>query len=174
MNGRRWELRVQQTWDGDEVGKDEAAVVTLEHAAQVLRVRVAAPFHSDPPPDSDDLWDFEVVELMLVGAGERYVEIELSPHGRSLVLFLQGPRNVVGRAAAVEYHAQIQAGRWQGVATVPLAWLPIGVDRVNAFAVHGATEPRRYLAWRPTGGLHPDFHRLDQFGTLDECVVEVV
>jgi hypothetical protein len=174
VNGRRWELRVQQTWDGDEVGEDEAVLVTLEHAASTLRVRVAAPFHDDPPPDSDDLWRFEVVELMLVGQSDRYVEIELSPHGLSLVLFLRGERNIVGRAAAVDYHAQIHKGHWQGVAAVPLAWLPPEMSRVNAFAVHGATEPRRYLVWRPTGGPQPDFHRLAQFGELDECRVGVV
>ena len=77
-----------------------------------LSVQVRAPYHSDSPPPSppgpmDFLWEYEVVELFLLGAGERYTEIELGPHGHHLVLQLVGCRNVVRRCIPVQYQAEI-------------------------------------------------------------------
>lgn len=144
--------------------------VTLQHSDSHLKVWIDAPFHNDPPPASEDLWRYEVVEVMLLGEDDRYLEVELSPHGQSLVLFLEGERNIVDRRARIDYQAQIRKGRWHGVATVPLSWLPAGTTRLNAFAIHG-TRQRRYLAWKPTGGPKADFHRLALFGSLAECVV---
>jgi hypothetical protein len=170
--GTRWTLRIQRTWDGTAVGDEEAVAVTLEQEAIALRLRVDAPFHDDPPPDSDDLWKHEVVELMLVGEDDRYLEIEMSPHGRSLVLFLDGERNVVDRGSTLDYRSKIHLGRWHGAASIPHAWLPAGTNRLNAFAIHGTGPERRYLAWKPTGGDRPDFHRLRQFGSFAECSAE--
>ena len=166
--GTRWKLRIQHTWDGRPVGDDEAVAVALEQADGYLKLRIDAPFHDDPPPDSEDLWHYEVVELMLVGEDDKYLEIELSPHGQSLVLSLHGERNVVDRGAPLDYQAQTHNGRWHGVTNIPLSWVPAGTNRLNAFAIHG-TSQRRYLAWKPTGGSQPNFHRLAQFGSLAEC-----
>lgn len=169
--GTRWRLRIEHTWNGNPVDDDEAVSVGLERAERHLLLRIDAPFHNDPPPASDDLWHYEVVEVMLLGEDDRYVEIELSPHGQSLALSLHGERNVVERGAMLDYKAQIQPGRWHGVARVPLPWLPAGTNRLNAFAIHGPSA-RRYLAWKPTGGPEPDFHRLGQYGFFSECAVE--
>ena len=167
--GTRWALTVQHTWDGDVVGEDEAVALTIERAELELTVRIDAPFHDDPPPDSDDLWKHEVVELMLVGADDTYLEVELSPCGQSLVLFLRGERHVVDRGAVLDYHAHIDGRRWLGVACIPLDLLPVETGRLNAFAIHGTEPDRRYLAWKPTGGPQPDFHRLAAFGSFEEC-----
>jgi hypothetical protein len=37
---------------------------------------------------------------------------------------------------------------------------------VNFFRVEGASEPRFYSAWRPTGTPVPNFHVPDRFDTL--------
>ena len=170
--GTRWTLTVQQTWDGESVTSDEAVAVAIELGPTEVSLRIDAPFHGDPPPDSDDLWMHEVVELMVVGSNETYLEVELSPHGQHLVLFLSGERHVVHRGVALDYRADIAGGRWQGVASVPVSWLPRGANRLNAFAMHGTGRHRRYLAWRPTRGPHPDFHRLAEFGWFSDCVVD--
>ena len=170
--GTRWTLTIQQTWDGESVTNDEAVAVAIELGQTDLALRIDAPYHADPPPDSDDLWMHEVVELMVVGADETYLEVELSPHGRHLVLFLSGERHVVHRGVALDYRVDIADGRWRGVASIPVGWLPYRANRLNAFAVHGTGHQRRYLAWRPTRGPHPDFHRLAEFGWFSDCIVD--
>jgi len=134
-----------------------------------LCVEVEAAFHADPPPPAppgptDRLWEHEVVELFLLGEGERYLEIELAPHGHHLVLCLGGRRRVERRGMAIEYAARRAGGRWSGRALVPAAWLPRGLARCNAYAAHGAGAARRHLAAFPIPGPEPDFHRLERFG----------
>ncbi len=46
---------------------------------------------------------------------------------------------------------------------MPRSWLPPGPHRVNAYAIHGVGAARRYLAWAPSEGEGPDFHRLEAF-----------
>ena len=170
--GTGWALKIQHTWDGDRAREGEAVSVALELGKIELSLQVDAPFYGDPPPDSDDLWTHEVVELMLVGAGETYLEVELSPHGHHLVLFLRGERNVVHRGVALDYGAKIEGNRWRGLAQIPIGWLSLETTRLNAFAMHGTGQKRRYLAWRPTRGQRPDFHRLAEFGTFsDDSIV---
>ena len=166
--GTRWELPIQHTWDGHALATNEVARVELELGDIEITLRVDAPFHDDPPPGRDELWMHEVVELMLVGADDIYLEIELSPHGRHLVLFLNGVRIVTHRDVTLDFRAEIAANRWRGVARIPLGWLPAETRRVNAFAMHGTGPSRRYLAWKPTSGPRPDFHRLAEFGSLDD------
>lgn len=169
--GTSWVLTIRYAWDGDVLGADETVTVTMELSDAALTLRVDAPFHGDPTPgrDSlDDLWNYEVVEVMLLGEGDAYLEVELSPHGQYLVLFLRGERNIVRRGDDLDYRADIVGGRWHGVAHVPVAWLPADTDRLNAFAMHGTDAKRRYLAWKPSSGSRPDFHRLSAFGFFDD------
>ena len=169
--GTPWKLEIRRTWDGIAVGRNEVVSVTMTRDRDVLAVGVDAPFHDDPPPTSADLWHHEVAEVMLAGADERYLEVELSPHGQQLVLFLQGERNILRRGDRLDYTVDIDGGRWRGVARIPVDWLPVRTDRLNTFAMHGTLSERRHLAWKPTGGRHPDFHRLSAFGSFDECSV---
>ena len=165
----RLELTIEHTWDGRAVALDETVAVAIELGDTELTLRIDAPFHNDPPPESDDLWKHEVAELMLVGADDTYLEVELSPRGRYLVLFLEGERRVVHRGVRLLYRAEIEGRRWRGEASIPIGWIPIGLDRLNAFAIHGTGQMRRHLAWRPTGGPRPDFHRLAAYGSFGEC-----
>ena len=162
----RLALTIERTWDGQPVGLDETVAVEIGLGDTELTLRIDAPFHDDPPPESDDLWKHEVAELMLVGTDDAYLEVELSPHGRYLALFLEGERAVVHRGVRLFYRADIEGGRWRGEALIPIGWIPTGLDRLNAFAIHGTGQMRRYLAWKPTGGRRPDFHRLAAFGTF--------
>lgn len=144
--------------------------------ARGLRITVDAPYHGDPPPagppgPTDGLWDFEVVELFVVGAADdegrpRYTEIELSPHGHHLVLELAGERNIVRRLLPLEYRAVVDGKRWSGEAILEGRFLPPPPYRGNAFAIHGRGAGRRYLAATPVPGERPDFHRVTCFPWL--------
>lgn len=170
-------LTIARYWSGEPAPPDEHALVHCARAAGSLVLEVLAPAHGDPPPSApigscDRLWEHEVVELFLLGAGERYLEIELGPHGHYLVLTLAGHRNVVSAGSSIDYHTELApeapgaARRWRGWARIPLALLPASVSHANAYAIHGTGAQRRYLACHPVPGERPDFHRLACFGSV--------
>lgn len=158
---------VGQTWDGVPVGADEAVALELSIDGDQLLIEVDAPFHGDPSPaapvgSTDRLWEHEVVELFIAGPGERYTEIELGPFGHFLVLRLNGIRRVESLHHAIDFAVERRGGRWTGQARIPLAILPAGPWRVNAYAIHGVSE-RRYLVHTPLRTEKPDFHQPDRF-----------
>lgn len=165
-------VQIASTWNGHPIDATEQVTVELSMRADELIVCVDAPFHGDPPPPgapgpTPKLWEHEVVELMLLGADERYLEIELSPHGHFLVLTLAGRRQIVHQAFVIHYDTNVDGSRWTGSARIPHAWIPDGCDRLNAYAIHGTGSARRYLAWQPSpAAAEPDFHRLESFALL--------
>jgi hypothetical protein len=165
------ELGIRVLWDGTEVARAEHAMARLALEAAELVIEVDAPWHNDPPPaapcgSTDRLWEHEVVEVFLLGAGQRYLEVELGPHGHYLVLELDGVRQPVRRCLPIQYATTRQGARWRGQARVPRGYLPVGLARANAYAIHGAGKDRRFLACFPVPGPAPDFHRLGCFGPL--------
>lgn len=172
MAGRQAELRVERSWSGEPALADEGARIALRLDAASLHLRVDAAHHGDPPPPAppghlDGLWEYEVVEVFLLGDDERYLEVELAPHGHHLVLALHGVRRRVGVIPRIDYTCRITGSRWHGEARLDAALLPRGRLRANAYAMHGRGAARRHLAAHPPGGAEPDFHRLDAFRTLE-------
>lgn len=162
-------MEIRSLWDGTGAPVAEHVTVQASVRGGALEVLVDAPFHGDPAPAGpvgslDRLWEHEVVELFIAGDDERYLEIELGPHGHHLVLELHGRRNVVRSALPIVHEAKIEGDRWRGRALVDASYLPPLPTRMNAYAIHGTGERRRYLAWAPVPGDAPDFHRLEYFG----------
>jgi hypothetical protein len=162
-------FEITAAWNGDPLMKNEWARIELS-LGDVVELRVEAAFHGDPePPDGPGrqyaLWDFEVVELFLLGDDDRYLEIELGPHGHWLGLSLAGPRVVANDWVSIDFDVEVDHTNeaWSGRARLDPVWLPKGVDRANVYAIHGVGPSRRYLAMTPVPGAYPDFHRLDQF-----------
>lgn len=161
-------LVISRLWSGEAADPSDIAMVEFRIEPDALMVRVDAPFHDDPPPaapagSTDRLWDYEVVELFLLGDDSAYLEIELGPHGHYLVLQLKGERQLVKKGLAIAYKTETEGSRWRGDARIPLSCLPPGIIRANAYAIHGRDEGRRYLAAFPVHGKTPDFHRLSAF-----------
>jgi hypothetical protein len=162
---------IDKAWDGRPIPDDEIAVVDLSFGPDAVRIVVTAPFHDDPPPPvpagpSDGLWNYQVVEVFLLGSNG-YIEIELGPHGHYLVLDLGAPRVVRRKLMPIEYAVTGRnANTWTSEAVVPNALLPAGLDRFNAYRVHGTGKSRRHFAAFPVPGDRPDFHRLECFGAL--------
>jgi len=165
-------LSVGHTWSGQPL-PTPAAALTLSAQPDALRVDVEAPYHGDPRPSGPPgafwkLWEHEVVELFLLGDDERYLELELGPHGHHLALQLHGARSTVAHSMPLAFDAHIAGDRWRGRATVPRRWLPPGTLRANAYAIHGLPGARVYSAWAPVPGPQPDFHRLSCFRPLPD------
>lgn len=166
-------------WDGsyaDAVGP----AVTLRMGASELEIDVDAPYFGDPAPpgpvgSTPGLFNYEVVEVFLLGSGDRYLEVELSPHGHYWVLGLEGRRQVAWQGRALSYSARLHpehagAPRWRGQARVPTEWLPEGLSRFNIAAIDGVGAARRYWAHAPSGGVQPDFHALESFAPLGDLL----
>ncbi len=165
-------LPIERTWDGHPVERSRVARLELTAGPGHLVIRAFAPLGEDPPPAStpgptDQLWEHEVVELFVVGPGDRYTEVELGPWGHHLVLQLEGPRRAVARCLPLEYAARVEGRRWSGVARLDRSLLPPGPHRVNAFAIRRIDGQRRFFAWSPVPGDRPDFHRIELFGSAE-------
>ncbi|MEO0601687.1 MAG: hypothetical protein AAF211_09630 [Myxococcota bacterium] len=163
------ELAIDRTWDGTPVPAAERAVLRLAIEGDELVIDVDAPFHGDPEPDApvgatDRLWEHEVVELFVVGDGETYTEIELSPHGHHWVLRLEGIRRAVEKGVDIAFTSTIVGDRWTGRARIALDHLPPVRRTANAFRIAGVGSERRFFAWRAVPGDGPNFHRLEHFG----------
>ena len=165
-------LPIALTWDGQPARPDERVELRIEVAGGCLWIHVDAPFHGDPAPTAPPgptpaLWEHEVVELFVLGADQRYTEIELGPHGHHLVLQLAGTRNVVAERLPIDFQARIHGDRWRGAANLPLELLPLGPHRLNATAIHGVGAERRYLSWVALPAEKPDFHQLHRFMNIE-------
>lgn len=165
-------LLIARAWDGGPARPEEVVLVTLRRGADGLVLHVNAPMHGDPPPASPPgptwaLWEHEVVELFIAGPGEdadvRYLELELGPHGHQLVLILAGRRHIVERELPLTVTTRTLGARWIAEALIPEGLLPQGPLRVNATAIHGQGEDRRYLSLVALPGAAPDFHQPQRF-----------
>ncbi|MCB9780822.1 MAG: hypothetical protein H6742_19795 [Alphaproteobacteria bacterium] len=165
-------LPIRHTWDGRDADPGEHASVVVKLRDDGLLVQIDAPFHGDPPPPGPAgptwaLWEHEVVELFVLGADDRYLELELSPHGHHLGLQLHGVRTITERLLPLQPDTRLHAGRWTSTLLVPLALLPPSPSHANAYAIHGSGDARRYLAHAPVPGPAPDFHRLQHFPRVE-------
>lgn len=165
-------LTIAHTWDGDLLQPSARAVVQLISRPDGLGLRLFAPQHGDPAParapgPTPKLWEHEVVELFLLGDDDRYLEVEIGPHGHHLVLQLHGVRNAVAQGLPLDLVTRRCGTSWWSAETrLPSAWLPPGALRANAYRIAGVGAERRYYAHLPARGPHPDFHRLDVFEPL--------
>ena len=158
---------IGRTWDGREIADSERATLDLSLRGDTLEIAMEAPFHGDrapphPPGSTPGLWEYEVLELFLLGEDQRYTELEFGPFGHYLLLQLQGERQVVRQGMEIHFEVERDPLRWQGLARVPLALLPTPVA-LNAYAIYGTGESRTWLAHVPVPGSAPDFHQLAHF-----------
>ena len=117
----------------------------------------------DAPPGTRvaNLWEYDVVECFLVGAGGRYLEVELGAGGHFLVLSFSAPRvrSDAHETLSPLLHFSRGASHWR--ATLWLAWalVPPGLEALNAFVIAGGA----HLAYAPLPGSALDFHQPARF-----------
>ncbi|XP_059821220.1 UPF0462 protein C4orf33 homolog isoform X3 [Hypanus sabinus] len=170
------EFTITKTWDSSPVSHKGIALSLKPDDEGILMV-VDAPFFNDPPSPAgprgksyDHLWDYEVVEAFFLNScKELYLEVELCPHGQHLVLLLAGKRKAWKKELDLKYDSTIHDQNWEGKALIPWSYFPDGVNKFNAYAIHGSGDKRVYEALYPipkeqvNEGQQPNFHRLEYF-----------
>jgi hypothetical protein len=165
-------LPVARHWSGEPLPPAQVAVVSLVHQREGLELFFDAPLWGDPSPPgppgpTDQLWEYEVLELFLAGPGGPgevpYVEFEVGPAGHYLALLLRGVRRVERQRMATEVEVRRGGGRFSGRALLPTAWLPPTPWRVNATALRGTGAQRVFASHAPLPGDRPDFHQPERF-----------
>jgi hypothetical protein len=131
-----------------------------------------APFWGDPAPQApvgstDQLWEYEVVEVFVAGeAQERgipYLEMEFSPHGHFLLLRFFAPRQREMIHLPCHFRALQEGTRWKGEAQIEERFFPPQPWHWNAYAIHSSPTQRIYCAAAPVKGEKPDFHQPTAF-----------
>ena len=161
-------LETSFTWNGEPAHRREKARLHVHDLGARIDIDIDAPFHDDPKPDAHagslwKLWEWEVVEFFVAGPDDRYLEIEIGPHGHYLVLRLHGERNIIDHGHPLDVNTNIEGMRWTSNVQVEASLLPEKPWRVNAYAIHGTGIDRRYLASFPVPGPLPDYHQLKYF-----------
>lgn len=161
-------ITLKQTWDGQPSLPEEEIELHFHKTPSGLLWSFEAPFWNDPAPKAPPgshwgLWEYEAVELFLLGHNDAYLEVEVGPHGHHLVLALKGVRNHTKTTLSLNLHTSIEGQKWSARALIPWHLLPPGLCKFNAYALHGRGSQRRFLALHPVPGKTPDFHRLHCF-----------
>ncbi len=164
-------LALTGSWDGTPLLAPEYGEMNLQFQERGLHLEMRAHYWQNPAPSApagstSALWEYEVLELFLLGLDEHYLELEFGPHGHYLALALHGERTLVRQGFSIDFSARIRGSEWSAEANIPNALLPPGLNRLNFYGIHGQASERRYLAWKAPLGQAPDFHRLQSFGSL--------
>jgi alpha-galactosidase len=130
---------------------------------------------AEPNGRRDQLWERDVAEVFLQppeSSERRYKEIEVSPNGLWIDLDIApGEKRDLQSELRRRVKLDEQNKAWIAELALPMKNLtaifdPTKAWRVNFFRIEGASEPRFYSAWRPTGTPVPNFHVPGSFGKL--------
>lgn len=169
-------------WQGKNAEPARQTQVRILWSPQTLYLRFECKYRelyvlqdSDPNGRRDRLWERDVAEAFLQPDPSRmasYEEFEISPNGMWLDLGIDAGarRNLnsgLRRSVVIDEHAHT----WAAELAIPMTSLVAKFDphatwHANFYRVEGKQEPRKYMAWRPTGTPQPDFHVPSVFGTL--------
>jgi hypothetical protein len=165
----RLRLAIERRWDGGPSESGARGALELWLAGDFLALRAelrqpGAPRVPAAPPGTrvEGLWEYDVVECFLAGAGGRYLEVELGAAGHFLVLSFRARRIRSDAHSALRTrveHGRAPGGAWWAALRLPLALVPPGVRALDAFAIAGG----ELLANRPLPGPFPDFHQPDRW-----------
>jgi len=175
-------LRFQADWQGKNPDPRRETEVRLLWTTETLYVRFQAKYRvitvfadAEPNGRRDHLWDGDVAEVFLQpneADRRRYKEFEISPNGMWIDLDIApGEKHDLKSGLRRRVTLHEATTMWIAELALPMKSLverfdPTASWRVNFFRVEGASEPRFYSAWQPTGTPTPNFHVPEAFGTL--------
>ena len=175
-------IQFDHDWQGKHADSQRETEVRLLWTREVLYLRFLAHYRSITVfPDAelngrrDELWERDVVEVFLQPAdahARRYQEFEVSPNGFWIDLDIApGEKHDLKSGLRRRVSIDEKNKTWRAELALPMKSLtarfePSAAWRANFFRVEGASEPRFYSAWRPTGTPVPNFHVPEAFGNL--------
>jgi alpha-galactosidase len=175
-------VRFSNDWQGnnaDPALETEVRVLwspTTFYLRFVCRYRELFVFpDADPNGRRDHLWDRDVAEAFLQPkpSTERYYkEFEVAPNGMWIDLDIV-PTGLADLKSGLTRSVSVNKDKhtWSAELAIPMAAITPKFDpnaewHANFYRIEGQTEPRRYMAWRPTHTPQPNFHVPEAFGTL--------
>ncbi len=175
-------IRFSQDWQGKNADPQRETEVRVLWSKKSLFFRFLARFRditvfadAEPSGRRDQLWDRDVAEVFLQPpeqSGRHYKEFEVSPNGFWIDLEIApGEKHNLRSGLSCRATIDEKSKTWQAELSLPMKSLTTRFDpgaawRVNFYRVEGASEPRFYSAWRPTGTPAPNFHVPESFGKL--------
>ena len=167
-------IRVDRLWNGDQCPDERVhCVFDLSITSEGLCVQTESPIlHEQRIPTEaaigsrvEELWNFDVVELFLVGPGHQYLEIELGAGGHFLILCFDRIRHqskdYKNFQPILQFH-KTQQKTWVSKLTIPWKIIPENLRALNAFMISSG----QFLAYSPLPGDKPDFHQPDFYPTI--------
>merc|ERR1712126_356126 len=91
-------LTIKHTWDSGPIyHRPTRMALSWNKGDKFLTLHVNSQYFFDPPPPAvvagepyPKLWNYEVAEIFFLAPSNKYLEVELSPHGKYLLLLLSG------------------------------------------------------------------------------------
>jgi alpha-galactosidase len=184
--GGAWEkapaIQFDRDWQGKDPDAERGTEVRLLWTKEVLYLKFTARYRTittfpDAEADGrrDHLWDRDVAEVFLQppgSAARSYKEFEVGPNGYWIDLDIApGEKHDLQSGLKRRVRIDEKSKTWVAELALPMKSLTAHFDaaavwRVNFYRVEGATEPRFYAAWQPTGTPAPNFHVPEAFGKL--------
>jgi len=166
-------LQIERCFDGAVCSDDRlSATVSLSRRKDGLLIRAQSPLlHDQSIPEAPkgtrvgNLWNYDVVEVFLVGPGHRYLEIELGAGGHWLVLGFDRIRhreNEFESFSPTFRYWKTEDRAWVSQIVIPWEMIPENIRAMNAFMIAAG----KFLAWSPVPGVKPDFHQPDSFPSV--------
>jgi len=162
-------LPIERYWDGSPCPHAHLhGRVELAARDEGLEITASLPHQPTPripaaPPGSRvaDLWYYDVVECFLVGAGGRYLEVELGAGGHFLVLSFSASRvrSDSHRALRPALDFKSDASGWRSRILIERTLVPPGIQALNAYVIAGGA----HLAYGSLPGPAPEFHQPARF-----------
>lgn len=164
----RLSLPLDRCWDGrpsSQVrGRAELQLAggELLFRAELRQPRPPRTPAAPPGQRFEGLWEYDVVECFLAGAGGRYLELEVDAAAHFLALSFRARR--VRETSWPGLHLRSERGHtpdgaWWSLLRVPVALLPRGLRAANAFAIAAG----ELLACHPLPGPVADFHQPERW-----------
>jgi alpha-galactosidase len=175
-------LRFRADWQGKNADPQRETEVRLLWTQEMLYLRFRSRYRmitifadAEPNGRRDQLWERDVAEVFLQpneSDRRRYKEFEISPNGMWIDLDIApGEKHDLKSGLQRQVTLNESSKTWIAELALPMKSLverfdPAARWRVNFYRVEGASEPRFYSAWQPTGTPAPNFHVPEAFGTL--------
>jgi alpha-galactosidase len=179
-------LEIRHLWSGEAAPESRHAEARICWNEEGLIVRFVCAQHEpliviEKPATSSKtlgLWDRDVCEIFIAPEPAKqnaYFEFEAAPTGEWIDLAIQ--ITPTGRETEWDFSSGMKTTsrieKEQVLVTIEIPWsnrIPkprMGDQwRANLFRCVGPDEQTRYLAWRPTGTVEPNFHVPAAFGVL--------